>query len=185
MDETNRFEPRPKKAGSRGVAKESASGSANEATSFGGIDVGGATSRSATPGSSGGLTERLKERASSQLERQKVRATDGLGSVAEAVRQSTQPLRDGQQETIARYVERAADRLQQWSEELRTKDVGELVGDLQRLVRRQPAIFLGAAFALGLLGARFMKSSPPDRGAYGYAPRYGAVGTSGNNTESY
>ena len=30
---------------------------------------------------------------------------------------------------------------------------------MQRFARRQPAVFIGSAFALGLVGARFLKSS--------------------------
>jgi hypothetical protein len=33
------------------------------------------------------------------------------------------------------------------------------MNDAQRLARRQPALFVGGAFAVGLLGARFLKSS--------------------------
>jgi hypothetical protein len=39
--------------------------------------------------------------------------------------------------------------------------VRELIEDAQRFARRQPAVFLGLSFGLGLLGARFLKSSPP------------------------
>jgi hypothetical protein len=42
---------------------------------------------------------------------------------------------------------------------LRDRDVRELVQDAQQFARRQPAIFVGAAFAAGVLAARFMKSS--------------------------
>ena len=36
-----------------------------------------------------------------------------------------------------------------------------MVTQVEQYARRQPAIFLGGAFALGLLGARFLKSSNP------------------------
>ena len=41
--------------------------------------------------------------------------------------------------------------------------------DAQRLARRQPALFVGGAFALGLLGARFLKSSSPEHRYAGYS----------------
>jgi hypothetical protein len=37
--------------------------------------------------------------------------------------------------------------------------VGELIGDVEQFARRSPALFLGGAFALGVLAARFVKSS--------------------------
>jgi hypothetical protein len=119
--------------------------------------------------SSTGMVDQMKNRASAQINLQKDRATDGLGTMAQAVRQSTQQLRDQQHDTVASYVEQAANQLEQLSQRLKQKDVGELLNDAQRVARRQPALFVGSAFALGLIGARVMKSSPPDEqysGAY-------------------
>lgn len=110
---------------------------------------------------SSGLMDRMRDRANAQLSTQKDRATDGIGSVAKAVRRSTQELREGHHETVAEYVERAADQLELLSTRLKNKDMGELIRDAQSLAKRQPAIFIGTAFMLGLVGARFMKSSPP------------------------
>ena len=111
----------------------------------------------------GGIVNRVKETATSQLSAQKDKATDGLGSVAQAVRQTTQNLRDQKHDTVAQYVERAADQIERVSEGLKNKDVTELFDDAQRLARQQPALFIGGAFALGLVGARFLKSSAPHR----------------------
>ena len=110
------------------------------------------------------IADRVRERANAQLTSQKERATDGLGSVAQAVRQSTQQLRDQHQDTVASYVEQAAEQLERLSHTLKQKDIGELFEDAQRLARRQPALFIGSAFAIGLLGARFFKSSAPEEG---------------------
>jgi hypothetical protein len=124
-----------------------------------------------------GLMDRVREGANTQLSTQKNRATDGIGSVAQAVRQTTQHLRAQQHDTIARYVDQAADQLERVSERLRQKDVGELLQDAQQFARRQPAVFIGSAFAIGLLGARFLKSSRERRngqnGRNAYAMRSG------------
>jgi hypothetical protein len=110
-------------------------------------------------GNGGGLMDRVRQGANSQLSSQKNKATDGIGTVAQAVRQTTQHLRDQQHDTIARYVDEAANQLERVSNQLRDKDVGELMQDAQRFARRRPAVFIGSAFAIGLLGARFLKSS--------------------------
>lgn len=110
-------------------------------------------------GGSAGLMDRVKESATSQLGAQKDRATDGIGSVAQAVRQSTQQLRAQQHETIAQYVEQAADQLERFAARMKERNIGDLARDAQDLARRRPALFIGSAFALGLLGARFLKSS--------------------------
>ena len=118
-------------------------------------------------GNGGSIVDRVKESAAAQLTNQKDRGTDALGSVAQAVRSSTQRLRDEQHDTIAGYVDKAADQIETWSRRLKEKDIDELLTDVQRLARRQPAVFIGSAFALGLVGARFLKSSR-QQDEYGY-----------------
>jgi hypothetical protein len=111
-----------------------------------------------------GLVNTIKERATSQLTMQKDRATEGIGTVAQAVRQTTERLRDEQHDTVAQYVERAAEQLERLSDGLREKDVSQLLHDAQRFVRRQPALFIGGSFVAGMLAARFLKSSREDDG---------------------
>jgi len=129
------------------------------------------TSSSSTPTAQSqraeGLIDRVKDRAAAQLSTQKDKATDGLGSVAQMVRQGTQQLRDQQHETLADYVGRAADQIDRLSQQLRDRDIGELVETAQNAARRRPAVFIGSAFALGVIGARFFKSSSTDADQYG------------------
>lgn len=143
--------------------------SSDQSSASGGASVQGSQSTTSSIGAgsgqsnvSTGLMDRVRDRANAQLSNQKDRATDGIGSVAQAVRRSTQELREGHHETVAEYIERAADQLDQLSTRLKNKDVGQLLRDAQNLARRQPNIFIGTAFMLGLVGARFMKSSPHD-----------------------
>lgn len=130
------------------------------------------------------IAGRVREQAASQLNTQKNKATDGLGSIAQAVRGSTDRLRQEHHETVARYVEQAADQIERVSSRLKEKDVGELMNDAQRLARRQPALFVGGAFAVGLLGARFLKSSAQndDQRPEQWS---GAVGRSDDTTNAY
>jgi exonuclease VII large subunit len=109
-----------------------------------------------------GIAGRVREQAAAQLSKQKERATDGLGSVADAVRGTTEQLRNNQHDKVAQFAEQAAQQIDRLSERLRNKDVTELLDDAQQLARRRPAMFVGGAFAIGLLGARFMKSSSTD-----------------------
>ena len=138
-----------------------------------GAEAGNATRSSVEPtrhaseggnGTDTGIVDRVRERAGAQLATQKDKATDGIGTIARAVRRTTQELREQQHDTIADYVDRAADQLERLSSGLKNKDIGELFRDAQSLARRQPAMFVGSAFAIGLLGARFLKSSSPDCG---------------------
>ena len=133
------------------------------------------------------VMERVRSTATTQLSTQKDRATDGLGSFAHAVRQTTQPLRDNQQDQLAQYVEKAADQIERFSNQLRDRDVTQLMSDAEQLARRRPAVFIGAAFAAGLVAARFLKSSGnATRDGHEYADdypsTYGGVSVATNDT---
>jgi hypothetical protein len=43
---------------------------------------------------------------------------------------------------------------------LHGKDLDRIVGDVEHFARSQPLMFIGGAFGLGLLAARFLKSTP-------------------------
>lgn len=111
------------------------------------------------------LIDQVKDKATTELHSQKQRATAGLGSVADAVRQTGRQLRDQRHDTVAEMVENAASQLERFSNHLRDRNLDELVTDAQRLARQQPALFIGGSFAAGLLAARFIKASSPSRGA--------------------
>jgi hypothetical protein len=129
-------------------------------------------------GSDSGIVERVRERAGAQLTTQKDLATEGIGTIARAVRQTTHELREQKHDTMAEYVERAADQLERMSAQLKNKDIGEMFRDAQNLARRNPVAFVGSAFALGLLGARFFKSSAPGHDVH--TPAWQRAGGTGN-----
>lgn len=118
------------------------------------------------------VVDRVRDRAASQLSAQKGRATDSLDNLAQAARRSTQALRDSQQDAVAQYVERAADHIERFSTRLREQDASDVVQHVQQFARRQPALFIGATFALGMVAVRFLKSSARNS-AYGGQRRLG------------
>jgi hypothetical protein len=124
-----------------------------------------------SPGGAG-FMDKVKDGAVSQLTRQKDRTSDGIGSVVSAVRQSTHQLRDEQHDTLAEYVDEAAGQLERFSNGLKEKNIGELLEDAQQFARRNPALFVGGAFALGILSARFFKSSHDRNGAGDWRERF-------------
>ena len=132
-----------------------------QGTQGGNMDERGQQHPSGDAGNKHGFVERVREQAGAQLATHKDSATEGMGTIAQAVRRTTAELRETKHETMAEYVEQAAVRLERWSEQLKHKDIGELLREAQNLARRQPVAFVGSAFALGLFGARFLKSRPP------------------------
>lgn len=107
----------------------------------------------------GKAQEQAKTKARSTVETQKTKAADTIGTVAQTLRGSTDQLRDQNQEQIGRYITSAADQMERLAEYLRTTETDELVRKAEEVARKQPALFLGGAFALGILTARFLKSS--------------------------
>jgi len=118
----------------------------------------------------GQAIDQARQQVSSRLAGQKDRAAEGLTSVAHALRQTSQHLREQDQQTVTGYIEGAASQVERVSDYLRQNDLGGLIDDVEQFARRQPALFLGGTFVLGLLGARFLKSSRPAAGAAGGYP---------------
>lgn len=53
----------------------------------------------------------------------------------------------------------AAEALDRISQTLRNKELGTVVRDLEFMARRQPALFLGAAVAVGFVAVHFLKTA--------------------------
>ena len=105
-------------------------------------------------------------KASKKLEEQKSNLSTGLTSVASGIRDLGNRLGDSGSDnhfariaseastTAAKKIERAADYFDQ-------HDLNAVYHDVESFARRNPAVILGGAFALGFLAARFLKSSNP------------------------
>lgn len=139
------------------------------------------------PGGNGhnGIADKLRDQVNARLSSRKDRALDGVGGVTAALRETSQTLRDNQHDMVAQYLERAVGQVDRLAQTLRQKDVRELMDGAQRLAQRQPAVFVGSAFGIGLLAARFFKSSPPehDEDTYYSAGEYRTRGMSSPGPE--
>ena len=114
----------------------------------------------------GQVTDQAREQAMSQADARKGQAADSIDTVAEAARGLGQQLRDKDQAGMARYADQMADSIEGFSNYLRHTDVADILDDAQGFARRQPALFLGGAFLVGVLAARFLKSSSPSSDMY-------------------
>jgi hypothetical protein len=118
--------------------------------------------------------QQARDRATSSLGESKNQFADQFGSIAQALRRTTDHLRSEDQHRIAGLTDTIARQVEQVADYLRSKDARAMRQDLESLARRQPALMIGGALLLGLLGARFFKSSER-RGArrFGEGQRYG------------
>src|SRR6476646_545390 len=103
--------------------------------------------------------QQARDRATSSLGESKNQIADQVGSLADALRRTTEHLRSEDQQRIAGLTDTVARQIEQVADYVRNKDVRTMRQDLENLARRQPALMIGGALVLGLVGARFFKSS--------------------------
>jgi len=113
--------------------------------------------------------QKIGDQLRSSVDTGKVRAADTLDRFANALTQSGQQLRNDNLGGPSQYIDRTGEQLRKASEYLRNTNVDDMVRNAEDFARRQPAVFIGGAFALGLLAARFIKASQMPR--YGDVPR--------------
>jgi hypothetical protein len=110
-------------------------------------------------GQGGPVLDRATEQVASRLDMGKEYVVETMTGVAQALRQTGQHLREeGSQPMLAQYVDRGAEQVERFGGYLRRRDTGELVADVEGFARRQPMVFAGGAFALGMLAVRFLRS---------------------------
>ncbi|MBW3671915.1 MAG: hypothetical protein KY432_09640, partial [Acidobacteria bacterium] len=107
------------------------------------------------------MASKARDNARSKGEQQKARATDEIEMLATALHDAGSQL-DRQDMATGRFIHAAADRLQNFSERLDSRDVDGLVREGRQWARRNPAAFLGSAVAVGFLASRFLKATPED-----------------------
>lgn len=97
-----------------------------------------------------------KQMARGAVTRQAERSANDLSSVARALRQTREQIGEN---VAAPLVDGAAEQLERLSTFVRTADADRMRRGIESFARREPLVFLGGAFALGMVGARFLKSS--------------------------
>lgn len=90
---------------------------------------------------------------------QKERIATGLGDVAQMLTQSATTMRDQGQAGGSVLADSLSQRVAKLSETVHQKEIEEILADTEDFARRQPAVFLTIATLLGVLLARFLKSS--------------------------
>jgi ElaB/YqjD/DUF883 family membrane-anchored ribosome-binding protein len=113
-----------------------------------------------------------RDRATSSLSESRHEAADRIGGIAGAFRSTSHHLRSENHAGVANLTDSLAEQVERLSSYLRDHDLRAVRDDIENLARRQPAIAIGAALALGMLGARFLKSSQRSGGRDGGSGGY-------------
>jgi len=128
--------------------------------------------------SASSLASAATERAKDAVEERIAGGADLLGQVAASVRVAAREL-DPASPQLAGFVREAAERIDDFSRQVRDKSVDELLETSSDFARRQPAMLFGAAAAVGFLLFRMIKTTPTFAGdgagrfgeqSYGTAP---------------
>ena len=129
------------------------------------------------------VADQAGEKIKNELDTKKGFAVDKATEMASKLRDTKDALKDVG--PLPDLADQAADQIERLAEYVQNRNLGDLVREVERFARREPAIFLGVSFAAGLLGGRFLKSSgrrsrrPDSRLDTEYAyiqdePRFGA-----------
>ena len=106
----------------------------------------------------GHLVERSAEIGFQQADRGLDQAVDGIETVADSIRRVSTDM-ETEQPQMAELASTAADQAEAVARYLRETDVRQLIGTVEDFARRQPLVFLGGAFLVGVAASRFIKAA--------------------------
>jgi hypothetical protein len=95
------------------------------------------------------------------LNMQVTAGADMVDHVVESARAAAESL-DQNAPQLAGLVRNAAERAEEFSQDLRDQTVGDLIRTASDFTRKQPALVFGLASLAGFLAFRVLKSSPPE-----------------------
>jgi hypothetical protein len=120
------------------------------------------------------LADAAMSAALSAVSQHKEHHAQQVGALAEAARAAARSLERSQSPMVARYADRTADQIDEFSRSLRESSWIDLLGDVEQSAHRHPALFVVGAVAAGFLAGRFLSVAPPKEKARP-APAMGAV----------
>jgi hypothetical protein len=104
------------------------------------------------------VAERAKSAVGSRLTDRTTKSAVELSEFADALRHTSRRLEGN---VVGPLISKAAERVEQISDALDHTDLRQVVRNVEDFARREPLVFLGGAFAAGLLGARFLRGAAP------------------------
>jgi hypothetical protein len=118
---------------------------------------------------------KAKDQAEQIVSDKKETAANRIGSYSSAIHESARSLEE-QDPNIAWFTHRAANKMQDVADYVRTRDLSMLRDDAANLARRHPAAYFGGMFIAGLVLGNLVKSSQRKLGS--------SEGMSGEGLES-
>lgn len=107
------------------------------------------------------LSDEMRQQAKSALTHQKERLVGTMDSISGAFIAMGDHLRAENQSGLADCALSMAEIAERFESSMRDREIDQIFADVESFGRRQPALFLTGAFALGFMASRFFKSSSP------------------------
>jgi hypothetical protein len=104
------------------------------------------------------VAEQAKSAVGGRLTERTTKSAVELSEFADALRHTSRRLEGN---VVGPLIGKAAERVEQISDALDHTDLRQVVRNVENFARREPMMFLGGAFAAGLLGARFLRGAAP------------------------
>lgn len=108
-------------------------------------------------------TDTMRARMRDQVDQRSTQAGQQVHSTAQALRTTSERLREEGQDGPARATERAAEQAEKLGGYLERSDGDRILRDVEDFGRRQPMAVAAAGLALGFAASRFLKASSRSR----------------------
>jgi ElaB/YqjD/DUF883 family membrane-anchored ribosome-binding protein len=110
-----------------------------------------------------GLMSQAQDKARTAANTGKDKATSAMGEVAQMIEDVAKTIDEKLGGTYGDYARKASGTIVGVADNLKAKDVDELLDDARSFVRKQPAVAIGAAAALGFVLTRLIKAGQDDK----------------------
>lgn len=105
------------------------------------------------------IVSQAREQVTASVKTQTTRGANIATVLSSTLQDAGSQLREQDEPAIASYLDQAASQVEQIGAMLDNQEYGQLIGSVQGFARRQPVLFFAAAVAVGVVGARFLRSS--------------------------
>ena len=114
--------------------------------------------------SGAGIAQSATRKVEDVLTNQKAVGADYIASLAQAAERAANQFDDDLPQA-AQYIRQASHTMSSVADNIRNREVRDLLGEVTDFARRQPTLVFGGAMLLGFAALRFLKSSAPASGS--------------------
>ena len=129
----------------------------------------------------GHLAERASNLGFRQADDRRETAAERLDTLASSIRKVSSEM-ESEEPNMANLASTAAEQTERLAGYLRNTDARQMLNTAEDFARRQPALFLGGAFLLGLAATRFIKAANGGESTGSRAGRMGERASAGYGT---